>query len=98
MLTPRPAEARAFFGAPLGWTFVEVPGIGHGVRVAGRDIGGLFDLDGPGTPPGTPASIGVMVKVQDADAAREKVASLGGSSSAPTLTAACTARRAGSRP
>jgi catechol 2,3-dioxygenase-like lactoylglutathione lyase family enzyme len=37
MLTPRPAEAREFFGRILGWTYFEMPGIGHGVRVGGRN-------------------------------------------------------------
>ena len=55
-----------------------MPGIGHGVQVGGRDIGGLFDLEGPNTPPGTPPLIGVMVKVDSADAVCEKVTSLGG--------------------
>jgi uncharacterized protein len=78
MLTPQPPEARAFFGKLLGWTYLEIPGIGHRVQVGGRDIGGLFDLEGPNTPPGTPPLIGVMVKVDSADAACEKVTSLGG--------------------
>ena len=59
MLTPRPAEAMEFFAAVLGWAYFEIPGIGHGIRVGGRDIGGLFDLHGPNTPPGLPPSIGV---------------------------------------
>jgi len=33
MLTPRPAEARAFFGTLLGWSYGEMPGMGHVVRV-----------------------------------------------------------------
>src|SRR5262249_28111393 len=78
MLTPRPAEAREFFAAVLGWTHFEMPGIGHGVRVGGRDIGGLFDLHGPNTPPGLLPVIGVMVKVDSTDAACAKVAALGG--------------------
>jgi predicted enzyme related to lactoylglutathione lyase len=79
MITPRPEEACAFFGAVLGWTFFEMPGMGYGVRVGGRDVGGLFDQNGPNTPPGTPAFIGVMVKVDDADAVAAKVTALGGS-------------------
>ena len=78
MLTPRPDEARAFFGNLLGWTYSEIPGMGHAVQVGGRDIGGLVDLDGPNTPKGTPPHIGVMVKVEDADAVCEKVSALGG--------------------
>ena len=40
------------------------------IQVNGHDIGGMFDLDGPNTPPGTPPCIGVMVKVDSADAMR----------------------------
>src|SRR4051794_9925402 len=32
MLTPRPVEAMEFFGRVLGWTYYEMPGMGHGVR------------------------------------------------------------------
>jgi len=78
MLTPQPAAAREFFARVLGWTYVEMPGMGHRVQVGGRDIGGLFDLDGPATPPGTPPLIGVMVKVANADDAAAHVTSLGG--------------------
>jgi predicted enzyme related to lactoylglutathione lyase len=78
MLTPQPAEAREFFGKLLGWSYFEMPGIGHGVQVGGNDIGGLFDLEGPNTPVGTPPLIGVMVKVESADATCAKVTALGG--------------------
>jgi predicted enzyme related to lactoylglutathione lyase len=78
MLTPRPAEAREFFGRLLGWTYAEIPGLGHRMQVGGRDIGGIFDLDGPNTPPGTTPHIGVMVKVESADAMCERVTALGG--------------------
>ncbi len=78
MLTPRPAEAREFFGALLGWTYGEIPGMGHAVQVGGRRVGGLFDLEGPNTPPGTPPLIGVMVMVESADATVARVTSLGG--------------------
>jgi predicted enzyme related to lactoylglutathione lyase len=78
MLTPQPEQARAFFGQLLGWRYGEIPGLGHVVKVGGRDIGGVFDLAGPNTPPGTPPHIGVMVKVESADAVGAKVTSLGG--------------------
>src|SRR5947209_4433950 len=78
MLTPEPAGAREFFARVLGWTYFEMPGLGHGIRVGGRDVGGLFDLEGPNTPPGLSPMIGVMVKVESADAACERVTSLGG--------------------
>ena len=83
MLTPQPGEARAFFGVLLGWTFVELPGMGYRVQVDGHDIGGLFDLEGPNTPPGTPPHIGVMIKVENADRAAEKVSALGGRAMPP---------------
>ena len=72
ILAPRPDEERAFFGSLLGWTYSELPGIGHLIKVDGEEIGGFFDLEGPNTPPGTPPMIGVMVKVESADAAGEK--------------------------
>jgi hypothetical protein len=78
MLTPQPARAREFFARLLGWTFVEMPGMGHTVRVGGRDIGGLFDTVGPRNPNGTSPVIGVMVKVANADATCARVTALGG--------------------
>ncbi len=78
MLTPQPAEARAFFGKLLGWTYVEMPGMGHRVQVGGRDVAGIFDLAGPNTPSGTPPHIGGLVKIASADATCEQVTSLGG--------------------
>lgn len=60
VLTPRPPEAMEFFARVPGWTYFEMPGMGHGVRAGGRDIGGLFDQEGPNTPPGVPPHIGVM--------------------------------------
>jgi predicted enzyme related to lactoylglutathione lyase len=83
MLTPRPAEARAFFAALLGWQYREMPGMGHTILVEGRNIGGLFDLEGPNTPPGTPPLIGVMLKVVSADATYDKVRALGGQARPP---------------
>lgn len=78
ILTPQPARAREFFAALFGWTYVEMPGMGHRVQVDGRDIGGVFDLEGPTTPPGTPPGIGVMVRVDSADVMGARVNALGG--------------------
>ncbi len=83
ILTPRPREARDFFGRVLGWTDFEMPGIGHGIRAGGRDVGGLFDLEGPGTPPGLSPTLGVMVKVEGVDALGRRVEALGGRAKAP---------------
>jgi uncharacterized protein len=79
ILTPDPAKAMDFFADVLGWTYFEMPGIGHGMQVGGRNIGGLFDLNGSNCPPGLPPCIGVMVKVQSVDATSERVVALGGS-------------------
>ena len=78
IVTPKPAEAMEFFAKVLGWTFFEMPPYGHGVQVGGRDIGGLFDIEGPGSPPDMSPVMGVMVKVDDADATCDKIRSLGG--------------------
>jgi predicted enzyme related to lactoylglutathione lyase len=78
MITPQPEQAREFFARVLDWTYFDMPGLGYGVQVGGRNIGGLFDFDGPDVPPGLVPLIGVMVKVESADATCEKVASLGG--------------------
>jgi hypothetical protein len=83
MLTPRTAEAREFYSSLLNWNYVEMPGVGYRVQVDGHDIGGLFDLDSPQTPPGTPAHIGVMVKVDSADKTTERVKALGGTAMPP---------------
>ncbi len=78
MLTPRPQEACAFFTSLLGWGFTDLHGMGYRIQVDGQDVGGLFDLAGPNTPPGTPPLIGVMVKVASADATAARVTALGG--------------------
>lgn len=78
MLTPQPDAAREFFASLLHWTYSEIPGMGHSIEVGGRPIGGLFDLNGPSTPPGMPPHIGVMIKVDSADATAKRVAELGG--------------------
>lgn len=83
MLTPQPAKAREFFAELLGWTFSEIPGVGHIVRVGARDIGGIFDVVSPMTPNGTPPIVGLMVKVESADAAARMVTSLGGKAKPP---------------
>lgn len=78
ILTPDPKAARDFFGKLLGWKYSMIPTIGHRIQVGGRDVGGLFDLASPQTPPGTPPHIGVMIKVDSADAVAEQVVALGG--------------------
>lgn len=83
ILTPDVEGAKAFFNALLGWTFGAIPGSGWFIQVGPSRVGGLFDLSHPQTPPGTPAGIGVMVKVDDADAAVARAKELGGSANPP---------------
>jgi hypothetical protein len=84
ILTSRPGEARKFFSELFGWTYKDLPEMGGGIfSVGAHEVGGMWDLDAPGTPPGTPAGIGVTVKIDDADAAAEKVRSLGGQAQPP---------------
>ena len=78
VLTPNPAESKAWFSEILGWTYSDLAGMGDSIKVNGREIGGLFDLNSPNTPPGTPPLIGVMVKTDDADATSAKANTLGG--------------------
>lgn len=77
VLTPKPKEAQAFFAGLLGWTFADMPG-GHLVMVGESRIGALFDHARPGTPPGMPPTIGVMVKVDSVDATVKRASDLGG--------------------
>ena len=84
MITPAPDGARDFFGTLLGWTFFEMPGVGHGIKVGGVDVGGVYDIAAPGAPPTRPY-IGTMVKVANADATVKKVVALGGKGNAMDL-------------
>jgi uncharacterized protein len=78
MLSADLDKARAFYTKVLGWTYADMPGMGFVIKVGGRDVGGLFDVNAPATPKGTPPHIGIMVKVENADAAGKKVGALGG--------------------
>ena len=84
VLTPQPDDARTFFAKVLGWTYSDMVAMGgHRIFVNGQNIGGIFDLNDPNTPPGTPPVIGVMVKVPSANAAAERAKSLGGKAMPP---------------
>ena len=74
-------KAREFFGELLHWDFGAMPGVPGGqlILVGGRVAGALMDLDECGTPP----HIGVMIKVDSADAGAAKVDVLGGKAEAP---------------
>src|SRR5262249_3848547 len=77
VLVPRPAEALAFFEALLGWEVVAVDGgAPHpSLRASGRAFGALFEHATP--------VMGVMVRVDSADAAYARVRALGGEARAP---------------
>lgn len=83
ILSANPDTARTFFTKVLGWEFTEMPGMGHGIKVGGRSIGGLFNTVSPQTPNGTAPMIGVMIKVENCDATSARVKSLGGKSMDP---------------
>lgn len=83
MLTPKPEEAKAFFGALFGWTFKDMAGLGYVVRLDGNDIGGLFDLHGINTPKDARPGFGTMVKVDDADGSAAWAKALGGTHKEP---------------
>jgi predicted enzyme related to lactoylglutathione lyase len=83
MLTADLDAARDFYAALLGWTYRDMGGMGYGIKVGGLDVGAMFDLAHPNTPPGTRAHIGVMIKVDDADATCERITALGGKARAP---------------
>lgn len=83
MLTADPEAAKTFFSKVLGWTYGEIPGMGWLIKVGGKDVGGLFDLNGPGTPPGLPPVIGVMIQAASADTAAEVIRAAGGKAAPP---------------
>ncbi len=84
ILTPRPAEAQRFFSELFGWTYTPMSGIeGSAVHVGDSIIGGLWDLDHPMTPAGTPPLIGTSIKVASADAIADAVVKLGGTAKPP---------------
>lgn len=80
VLTPNSDADRAFFTQLLHWTFLEIPGMGHRVQLDGRDVGGLFPAFVPATQQPTSPGIGVMVRVENADAAAARATALGGTS------------------
>ncbi len=78
MLTGRPEDARVFYAELLGWSYREMPGMGHLILVGGSDVGGLFDVNGPNTPRDTVPEIGGMVKVDNVDQTCARLEQLGG--------------------
>jgi uncharacterized protein len=81
LMTPEGERARAFFARLFRWTYGEMPGVpgGRVIEVEGKPAGALMDLDVVKMPHDTPPSIGVMVRVDDADATVARANALGGS-------------------
>ncbi len=79
-MTPDVERARAFYAKLFDWTYGEMPGVAGGalIRMGERTGGALMDLAACQMPPGTPPAIGVLVKVESADATVTKIALLGG--------------------
>ncbi|MGC4068967.1 MAG: VOC family protein [Polyangiaceae bacterium] len=76
LITPKLAEAAGFFQRVFDWKFADgIPG-GYVIQVDGLAAGAMIDIDA--CPPGVPPSIGVLVKVADADATVARVKALGG--------------------
>lgn len=76
LMTPELERAASFYASVLGWTYGDGVPRGKLILVDGLPAGALMDL--AACPPGLPASIGVMIKVEDADAAVARVNALGG--------------------
>ena len=77
VMTPKLEDATKFFQQVLGWQSGEgLPG-GHVIHVDGLPAGALMDL--AVCPPGIPPVIGVMIKVENAEATVARVIALGGS-------------------
>ncbi|HEX7880528.1 MAG TPA: VOC family protein [Candidatus Eisenbacteria bacterium] len=83
MLTPQPARAQEFFTKVLGWSYGEIPGMGHLLKVDGHNMGAMFDTEGQFSMQGAPPHIGVLIKVADVDATAARVNALGGKAQAP---------------
>lgn len=77
LMSPQPAAGRGFFGELFGWTYSDIPNLGHTIHLGPHKIGAFFDVVLPGAP-ATPPMIGILIKVADADATAKKVAALGG--------------------
>lgn len=77
LMTPEFDHAATFFQRLLGWSYADGITGGHVILVEGLSAGALMDLTC--CPPGIPPVIGVMVKVENADATVARVQALGGS-------------------
>lgn len=78
VLSAAPDSDRDFFAKIFGWSYLEIPGMGHRIQVGGKDVGGLFPNVGPDGAVMAPPGIGVMVRVESADAIGAKAVALGG--------------------
>jgi hypothetical protein len=76
VMTPELDRAASFFKTVLGWTYAEAGPGRRQILVDGLEAGALFDLTA--CPPGLQPSIGVLIKVESADAMVARVNALGG--------------------
>lgn len=83
VLSATPDVERQFFGSLFGWTYAEIPGMGHTILAGGEKVGGLFPNLSPDGKNGAPPGMYVMVRVADAAATGNKAVSLGGKAEPP---------------
>lgn len=76
VMTTEADRAASFFTSVLGWTYADEAPCVKVILVDGLPAGGLIDL--AVCPPGLTTSIGVMIKVESAEAAVARVNALGG--------------------
>jgi len=69
-------KAEKFFGQLLGWTYADGVLGGHSIQVGGLPAGALMDQ--AVCPPEVPVSIGIMIKVANAEETVAQVIALGG--------------------
>ena len=84
MLTPDPVYDHEFCEGLLRWSYRDIPGMGYLILVDGKQAGGMLPHvvpNGPSSPPG----IGVMVRVENADATAAKATALGGQTVTTTI-------------
>ena len=82
LITTDPATAKAFYGDVVGWTSQAMPMPGGDyaiVQADGNGVGGVMEIPPEAKAMGVPPNWTGYIAVDDADAAAEKVKSLGGS-------------------
>ena len=83
ILSPKPEVEREFYSKLFGWTYAEIPGMGHRVMVGGKAAGGLFPNTSPDGKNTAAPAFYVMVRTADAVATGAKATALGGAAEPP---------------